>query len=75
MYINCEKATRLGLIGRVKVYLNGRRVNECISAKPGRNGFAEAYITPLKVKNNEIPTVKKRGNVKISFSPKRLSHE
>jgi hypothetical protein len=71
MYINVEMAIRLGFIGRVRVYLNGNLVNECIAAKSGRNGFAESYITPVKVKIDKLPTVKKRGHVKITFSPKK----
>jgi hypothetical protein len=71
MYINVKMAIRLGFLGRVKVYLNGNLVNKCIAAKSGRNGFTESFITPVKVKNDKLPTVKKRGNVKITFSPKR----
>jgi hypothetical protein len=72
MYINVEKAKRLGFMCRVRVYLNGKLVNECIAAKSGRDGFAESYITPVKVKNDKLPTVKKRGYVKITFSPKKV---
>jgi hypothetical protein len=72
MYINVKKAIRLGLIGRVKVYLNGKLVNKCIAAKTGRNGFVEAYTTPVKINVLKLQTIKKRGNVKITFSPKKV---
>ncbi len=73
MYIDVKKATRFGLIGRVKVYLNGKLVNECTAAKHGKNGFAESWITPIKFKGEELLRVKKRGNVKITFTPKKVA--
>lgn len=68
MYIDIDLAERRNLFRKVKVYLNGRQVQEVIAAKNGVNGFVKHAKIPLQVKNNEIVYLNKRGNVKISFN-------
>lgn len=67
-YIDVGKATRRGIIGRVNVSLNGRRVKNVIAAKSGVNGFIEYQPEPLRRKGDEFLTVKKRGLVKVSIN-------
>lgn len=68
MYIGVEKAERRGVIGKVRIYLNGREVKRCIAAKHGRNVFVEYHPQPLRVKGDEVVSVNKRGNVKVTFN-------
>jgi hypothetical protein len=70
MYIDVDKASRRALIGKTRIYLNGKEVKYCIAAKHGRKGFVEYWTRPLRVRGDEIVRVKKRGNVKISFNLK-----
>ncbi len=68
-YIDVGKAARLGIIGRVKVTLNGKEVTKVISAMHGKNGFVE-HCDPVPLVNHrkgELITHKKRGNVKITI--------
>jgi len=68
-YIDTRKAIDRSIIGRVSVYLNGFEINKPIAAKSGKFGFVEFYNPNNHIKNNEISTLKKRGNVKIKISP------
>lgn len=72
-YIDVDKAERLGIIERVKVSLNGRKIKRVIAAKSGRNGFVEYLVYPLRVDRTgeEAQSVKLRGNVKITISPRK----
>lgn len=68
-YIDVGKAVRLGVIGRVKVTINGKEVTNVIAAMNGKNGFVE-HCDPLPLINyrkGELITHKKRGNVKITI--------
>lgn len=67
MYINVEKAERLGILGKIKVRINGKILSKVISAKSGKNGFVEIVCGINKTKN-EFVNKKFRGNVKISFN-------
>lgn len=68
MYIDVGKAHKLGLIGKVKVRLNGICVDKCIAAKSGKNGFVEYLTNKLSAERDGFLSVKKRGNVKVSFN-------
>lgn len=68
MYTDSHIAGDEALLGRIKVYLNGKEVKQCVAAEHGKNGFVEYCPLPLRVKNDEVFSVKKRGNVKISFN-------
>ena len=69
MYIDVDKASRLGFLAKVRVRLNGKIIRYCTAAKHGRNGFVEYDSVPLRGdKDGNILRVKKRGNVKISFN-------
>lgn len=67
-YIDVEKALRLGLNKRITVWLNGKKINKCVAAKSGKNGFVDFIGQHIKVKGDSVATTKKRGLVKISIS-------
>jgi hypothetical protein len=54
----------------VRVSLNGKRISKSTRAKSGKDGFVEFYKQPYQIVGGELVTVKLRGNVKISMSPR-----
>lgn len=69
-YIDVEKANALGIIGHVRVKLNGIKIGKVIAAKSGKNGFVLFYAYPFEFVNDNPKTKKFRGNVKISINLK-----
>lgn len=70
-YIDVEKAERLNLLGKLKVYINGNRISKAVAAKSGKSGFVEFYETPIMIdkrKADEVLRRKLRGNVKVSIN-------
>lgn len=69
-YIDVEKADTLGILGRIRVKLNGEKTRRVLAAKSGRNGFVLIAKDPLELVDGSPKTKKFRGNVKISINPK-----
>ena len=68
MFIDTDKAINHGVIGKVKVTINGDYIPHVVAAKHGKNGFVEFLKYPVKIVNDEVVYRKRRGNVKISFN-------
>ena len=68
MFIDADKAMNRGIIGKIKVTINGDLIPHAIAAKHGKNGFVEFLKYPIKIINDEIVYSKRRGNVKISLN-------
>lgn len=75
LYIDVDKAEKWGIIAKVSVYLNGKKMDMCGSAKSGKDGFVEClcennrrnYLKAVRL--GYWPTKKKRGNVQIKIKP------
>lgn len=67
-YIDVDKAVRLGIIGRLSVTLNGKRIGKILAAKSGKNGLVEYYEQdPKIIDGDRLESKKLRGVVKISI--------
>lgn len=67
-YIDVDKAIRLGIISRLSVTLNGKRIGKVLAAKSGKNGFVEYQEQdPKIIFGDRLESKKLRGLVKISI--------
>lgn len=72
-YIDFDKAEKLGLLGKIRVTLNGKLVHRCESAKHGANGFVEYNLGRLNRSKTDLVRRKQRGDVKISINKVKVN--
>ena len=49
MYIDAHQAAGRGIIQKIKVRLNGRRMSGVVAAKAGPDGFVEWFDKPARI--------------------------
>lgn len=64
MIITVDKALEMGIIGKVRVTLNGKTVKHCIFADD-KKGVVEYSLGRLNKYGDRIITMRRRGKVRI----------
>lgn len=72
-YLDVEKMARRRLFCKLTVRLNGKRMSKVIACKTGNHGFVEYLLFPLRLKDGEAETIKKRGVVRLSIDKSQRS--
>ena len=66
-FYDVDKCKEMGIIGKIKVYLNGvlnARASECLC---GEDGYLITADDDIRIVNGKIPTIKLYGNVTVEI--------
>lgn len=69
MHMTIQKAVRSGVIGSIKIFCDGKPLDQVVEFMTGKNGFAHCLESPPRIIGGEFARCSVRGNITCIIEP------